>query len=162
MSLDLSKLEKVVDLSNGMKRARCPACAESGNDKTGVHLRVYPDGRFGCCVHPKDKEHRKRVFALAGERSGPVPRREIAVKVASPTNQQRVATTIFSRLGPLFGSDASDASSQVEMSFEKVRTPRTPVSKSNDETVEDSRTLRTGIQNSLYGAQKKRILIRTR
>jgi hypothetical protein len=29
-------------------------------------LRIYPDGRFGCCVHPKDREHRKRIWALAG------------------------------------------------------------------------------------------------
>jgi hypothetical protein len=40
MSLDISKLQKVVDVANGMKRARCPACAEHGQDKTRNHLRV--------------------------------------------------------------------------------------------------------------------------
>ena len=67
MSLNLNKLEKVRKLENGIVQARCPACAEGGNDRAGEHLRIYPDGRFGCCVHPKSGEHRKRIFALAGD-----------------------------------------------------------------------------------------------
>ena len=55
MSLVLSKLEKVRHLGNGGIEARCPACAEGGSDRAGEHLRLYPDGRFGCCVHPKDR-----------------------------------------------------------------------------------------------------------
>lgn len=66
MSLDVAKLEKVRELAGGIVQARCPACAEGGHDRTGEHLRIYPDGRFGCCVHPKDGEHRKRVWALVG------------------------------------------------------------------------------------------------
>lgn len=68
MSLDVAKLEKVRELAGGIIQARCPACAEGGHDRSGEHLRIYPDGRFGCCVHPKDGEHRKRVFALVGVR----------------------------------------------------------------------------------------------
>lgn len=68
MSLDVAKLEKVRELAGGILQARCPVCAEGGHDRTGEHLRIYPDGRFGCCVHPKDGEHRKRVFALVGVR----------------------------------------------------------------------------------------------
>ena len=68
MSLDVAKLEKVRELAGGMVQARCPACAEGGNDRSGEHLRIYPDGKFGCCVHPKDTEHRKRIWALAGVR----------------------------------------------------------------------------------------------
>jgi len=68
MSLDVAKLEKVRELAGGIVQARCPACAEGGHDRTGEHLRIYPDGRFGCCVHPKDGEHRKRIWALAGVR----------------------------------------------------------------------------------------------
>ncbi len=68
MSLNVSKLEQVRELPGGIVQARCPACAEGGHDRTGVHLRIYPDGRFGCCVHPKDGEHRKRIFALVGDR----------------------------------------------------------------------------------------------
>ena len=68
MSLDVTKLEKVREMAGGIVQARCPACAEGGNDRSGEHLRIYPDGRFGCCVHPKDGEHRKRIWALAGVR----------------------------------------------------------------------------------------------
>jgi hypothetical protein len=68
MSLDISKLEKVRELASGLVQAQCPACAEGGSDRTGDHLRIYPDGRFGCAVHPKDGAHRKRIFALAGDR----------------------------------------------------------------------------------------------
>ena len=67
MSLDPKKLEKVRELANGGMKARCPACAEGGHDRSGEHLRIYPDGRFGCAVFPKDREHRKRIFALAVE-----------------------------------------------------------------------------------------------
>ncbi len=153
MSLDVSKLEKVVDLANGMKRARCPACAETGSDKTGVHLRVYPDGRFGCCVHPQDKEHRKRIFALAGERTT-AQRRGIVVKVAAVKISQPVKLRILVQVGQSFAADASDASLQVEMTSENCRTARTGETKSNGETVEESRTLRTGSLYSFNGAEK--------
>ena len=79
MSLNLAKLEKVRNLAGGIVQARCPACAELGQDDTGNHLRVLPDGRFGCCVHPKDGDHRKRIFALAGDKS----LREFTVRLAS-------------------------------------------------------------------------------
>ena len=69
MSLNLNKLEKVRKLENGIVQARCPACAEGGNDRKGEHLRILADGRFGCCIHPKDGDHRKRIFALAGDRT---------------------------------------------------------------------------------------------
>ena len=68
MSLDVTKLEKVRELAGGIVQARCPACAEGGHDRTGEHLRIYPDGKFGCCVHPKDSDHRKRIWALAGSK----------------------------------------------------------------------------------------------
>ena len=66
MSLELSQLERVRELAGGIVQARCPACAEGGRDRKGEHLRIYPDGRFGCCVCPKDHQHRQRIFALAG------------------------------------------------------------------------------------------------
>ena len=68
MSLDVSKLENIYELAGNILQARCPACAEGGNDRSGDHLRIYPDGRFGCCVHPKDGDHRKRIWALAGSK----------------------------------------------------------------------------------------------
>jgi hypothetical protein len=105
MALDLKKLEKAVTLADGKLRARCPACAEKGQDKTGEHLRVYPDGRFGCCVFPKDREHRKRIFALAGER-GP---KTIQVRIAAAKSAGPVQSGILGRLGRLFPTLASVA-----------------------------------------------------
>ena len=67
MALDTAKLENVVKKPNGMFTARCPACSEEGADSKGEHLAVFPDGRFGCVVSPKDKEHNKRIYALAGD-----------------------------------------------------------------------------------------------
>lgn len=100
MSLDTSKLETVRELPGGIVQARCPACAEGGHDRTGEHLRIYPDGRFGCCVHPKDKEHRKRIFALAGCKlhlpsSGAFIVRIKAPSVASSSLSVKAALTAF-------------------------------------------------------------------
>lgn len=64
--LDIAKLEKARRLSGDIVQARCPACAEAGQDRKGEHLRIFPDGRFGCCVAAGEKEHRRRIFALAG------------------------------------------------------------------------------------------------
>ena len=68
MSLQIDRLEKVRTTGGGQIYARCPACAEGGGDTSGQHLIIYPDGRFGCCVHPRDKQHRKRIFALVGRK----------------------------------------------------------------------------------------------
>jgi hypothetical protein len=81
VSLDLTKVERARDLADGIVQARCPACAERGGDRKGEHLRIYPDGRYGCCVHPKDAEHRKRVFALAGLRG----QGTFALRLATPS-----------------------------------------------------------------------------
>ncbi len=130
MSLNAAKLKQVVKLADGNLRARCPACAESGHDKRGEHLRVYPDGRFGCCVHPGDREHRKRIFALAGERV----RRTIAVKVATAQGDGPVQRGILRRLQPtavtVTTTDAPDGVREVETRFTAGRTPRTGETKS--------------------------------
>lgn len=68
MSLQIDRLEKARTTGGGRIQARCPACAERGGDTSGQHLIIYPDGRFGCCVHPRDKQHRKRIFALVGRK----------------------------------------------------------------------------------------------
>ena len=175
MGLDLKKLEKLVDLDNGAKRARCPACAAAGQDRTGEHLRITADGRFGCCVHPNDREHRKQVFALAGERQKP---QAIQVRVASAKPAAPVQSGFLGRLGRVFAcpttaavSDASDGVGEVQPQLGEARTPRTGEALS-DNTVqekaadsisvnstqyngeEDSRTLRTPLLNS-YMCSKK-------
>lgn len=100
MSLDINKLEKVVELAAGLKRAQCPACAETGQDKKGEHLRIYPDGKFGCCVFAGDREHRKRIFALAGIRE----RQEIRVKIAALKPAEPLQKALLGRLGRVFQS----------------------------------------------------------
>lgn len=95
MSLDVQRLERVRELAGGGIQARCPACAELGHDRKGEHLRIQPDGRFGCCVHPKDREHRKRIFALVGntERKPFIVRvAATAVKVASASVKASLQT----------------------------------------------------------------------
>jgi hypothetical protein len=71
MSLDISKLENV-RTHGGKITARCPACAEAGHDQTRNHLIIGADRRFGCVVYPgalpDAREHRKRIFALCGNR----------------------------------------------------------------------------------------------
>src|SRR5690606_21123599 len=105
MSLDFSKLEKMRDLGDG-KIARCPACAEGGQDRKGEHLRIYSDGKFGCCVHPGDSEHRKRIYALAGQRG----KRGISLKVAAKI-PVKVQGGILGRLGRVFETTATAATS---------------------------------------------------
>jgi hypothetical protein len=72
MSLNISELGNARERS-GKVIARCPACAEAGHDKKGDHLFICEDGRFGCVVYPGDgpeaKEHRRRIFALCGDRT---------------------------------------------------------------------------------------------
>lgn len=71
MKLDLSRVEHV--RCRGRKTiARCPACAQTGQDRKGEHLLINETGRFGCVVYPGDspeaKAHRKQIFALCGIR----------------------------------------------------------------------------------------------
>ena len=73
ISLDPAKLENVKNLDGGAIRAACPACRADGSDKTGDHLLIKPDGKFGCATHPDDQEHRKEIFRLTGTRLLPVP-----------------------------------------------------------------------------------------
>ena len=101
MSLDAAKLEKVRELAGGIVQARCPACAEGGHDRTGEHLRIYPDGRFGCCVHPKDGEHRKRIWALAGVREPGTFTLRLKTPPALPAAQSVKAALTAPKLGTL-------------------------------------------------------------
>jgi hypothetical protein len=164
MSLNLQKLEKARKLEGGMVQARCPACAEGGRDRAGEHLRVYPDGKFGCCVHPKDREHRKRIFALAGIRE----RQDIKVRVAAKVGGS-VQFGILGRLGRVFQTpiaipkspDATDGSTEVQPQSAEVRTLRTVDANSNNGSadqdgrpLEESRTLRTGVSNPYAYAEK--------
>src|SRR5437867_2022764 len=148
MSLDRTKLQKLRELRNGTCHARCPACAEAGQDRKGEHLRISPEGKFGCCVFPGDREHRKRIFALAGEH-GP---KEIRVRVATATAATPVREGIFGRLGRAVRaaaerdnrSDGPDGATAVQGELEEIRTARTLEMESEEDLTDESRTARTG------------------
>jgi hypothetical protein len=165
MSLDRKRLENVRELANGGLQARCPACAEKGNDGKGEHLRISPEGKFGCCVFPGDREHRQRIFALAGSKSLLPSRQEIRVRVkvataadvgkriltAAPTAASVISGGKPNLSGkpkldgePNIGSDASDGVLAVQTEFQEIRTARTPDLESEKTVSEESRTARTG------------------
>jgi hypothetical protein len=74
MPLDLARLQKVKPTSDGGATARCPACAaQADGDSHGQHLRVFPDGAFACAAHPGDRDHRRLIWQLAGDRDGAGP-----------------------------------------------------------------------------------------
>lgn len=70
MSLNLAKLENVRSHS-GKTTARCPACAESGADKSGGHLVILENGKWGCIAFsgPTGHDHRRRIAELVGDGS---------------------------------------------------------------------------------------------
>ena len=104
MSLDRTKLQKVRDLANGGLQAQCPACAEVGQDRKGEHLRISPEGKFGCCVFPGDRKHRSRIFALAGEDFAVGQPKAIRVRVASAKAGASVQLDLLGRLGRVFST----------------------------------------------------------
>jgi len=145
MSLNLNRLEKVRHLANGSVEARCPACAEGGHDRTGEHLWIKADGRFGCCAHPKDTAHRKRIFALAGDSA----RRTIAVKPpAVKVAGRAVVGGVLGRLGRVFVTPAIAA-------VEPARTPRTAELISPENEPQESRTLRTPLNTYTCGEENQ-------
>ena len=66
MQINTDALENRVARDDGGVVARCPACAQAGHDKSGNHLIVYPDGKFGCVACPSDKEHNREILRLVG------------------------------------------------------------------------------------------------
>ena len=108
MPLEIAKLTHV-KAASGKLIARCPACAESDEDKDGKHLAAYDDardtaslryGRFACVTHQGDNPHRRRIFELVGvvdaEPSPPRAREEVKPKPAEPVqwsvNCERLAS----------------------------------------------------------------------
>lgn len=75
MPLMISQLQKAKHSGNGVVIARCPACAATGQDHQGNHLKVYPGGRFGCVLFPgkEGRLHRQHIFQLVGDVDGKRP-----------------------------------------------------------------------------------------
>jgi len=138
MSLDTAKLEKARELAGGIVQARCPACAEGGGDRKGEHLRAYPDGRYGCCVHPKDSGHRKRIFALAGERKPGT----FTLRLKTPPAVLAVRSVKAVLAAPCLMPPETELENGVRgvrtFPTSNSRTPRTGISKSRARTRGDS------------------------
>lgn len=100
--LDELKLENVVTHGNGSRHSACPACREDGEDGSGNHLFIKSDGKFGCCKYPADKEHRKRIWKLAGiPKAAPVAK----VEQQSEKSPHDEKSLVFS-LPPIKSADA--------------------------------------------------------
>ena len=86
MSLDTAKLENVRQ-RGGRIVAACPACRESGADRSGEHLFIGDGGQFGCIANtgPAGHEHRRRIAQLAGMDASDTPRPFIPRPIATPT-----------------------------------------------------------------------------
>ena len=111
MSLDITKLEHVRVCGEKIT-SQCPACAETGHDQTRNHLIIQADGRFGCVIYPgaspDASAHRKRIFALCGDREiKPLIVRSPSVGRLGRVNQSQSAETplktgLLGRLGRMF------------------------------------------------------------
>ena len=66
MSLDSSRLEKVRQRS-GKLLARCPACAEMGEDRKCDNLMIWETGAYKCIKADVGTPHHKRIWKLAGD-----------------------------------------------------------------------------------------------
>ncbi len=106
MSLNIQKLENVNDKSSRII-ARCPACAEQGNDNKGEHLFINEQGCFSCVMYPgaAGEDHRKRIFALVGVNRGESyfrssqKRTVIKVRAVDHSNGNVIKSNVLGHLG---------------------------------------------------------------
>ena len=110
MGLDLPKLENV--RHHGTKViARCPACAEAGNDRKGEHLFIESGGRFGCVVFPGTDgcQHRQRIFEMTGIKTGVPNGFKIRQPSFSVSEKKAIQKDILGRLGHIQTTHARKA-----------------------------------------------------
>ena len=138
IKIDLSKLENVKH--HGSKViARCPACAETGNDRKGEHLFIEQSDRFGCVVFPgaDGHKHRQRIFELVGIKTN-VPSGFKIRKATSPTpSDQPIKKDILGRLGHVQSTHARKVIDETPLIKEIPSEPLTAV----PSVPEDSRHL---------------------
>jgi hypothetical protein len=105
MKLDVDQLENV-KFQGGNLIARCPACAEEGGDRKGVHLCIKENGEgpFGCVVYSGSEgaEHRKRIWALAGSATSPEqrPTPHVICRRVTPRSSLSKPPRTFPKLRP--------------------------------------------------------------
>lgn len=151
MSLDVSKLQNVRCVGGNIT-ARCPACAERGGDKNDEnHLIIYPDGAFGCVAHQKDKEHRKRIWALARqEEVGGIVRPLLKPFVEAPrqvvavnTNFAGTGGTGYCRSG---GREESSGSTEKILEQSAVKASQPSQARSDAALVESDRLIQEALR----------------
>jgi len=100
MGLDTSRLEKVRRRGSNTI-ARCPACAEAGNDRNGEHLFINAKGQFGCVLYPgaDGQEHRQRIFELAGIKDIPGTEFEVRKPQAGKKEVSVIQKDVLGHLG---------------------------------------------------------------
>jgi len=94
MPLELSRLKQLRDAGD-KKIAQCPACAAKGNDSRGEHLAIYPNGKYSCVAHPKDKLHQAEIFGLAGIQRSEIGTGPIPVPIRRPESAIRTPKVIL-------------------------------------------------------------------
>ena len=132
MAIDRNKLQNIVKNTDGSYTARCPACAASGADSKSEHLIVFPDGRFGCVAHPKDKDHNKAVLLLAGDgtnnKAGSyIPKLEIRPQKIESSKRLLLVGSLLGRAGHDFSTapeQCAASSASVEGAAKKVAAPK--------------------------------------
>jgi hypothetical protein len=119
MSLDMSRLENVKNKGN-QTVARCPACAELGQDKKGNHLIINPDGRFACVRYPGEsgREHRQIIFRLVGIRE-PI-KKKVNIKLASQASQESLNIKMNDVLGHIGRHFQSHLKKAVNSKIDKI------------------------------------------
>ena len=128
MGLDLLKLENVKQ--HGTKIiARCPACAETGNDRKGEHLFIEQNGKFGCVVFQgtDGHKHRQRIFELVGIKTD-VPS-GFKIRTPSPlsSGNKVIQKDILGRLGHIQSTHARKAIDATPLIKETPNEPLTAV-----------------------------------
>ena len=121
----MSKLENVKHHSTKVI-ARCPACAETGNDRKGEHLFIEQNGKFGCVVFQgtDGHKHRQRIFELVGIKTD-VPS-GFKIRTPSPlsSGNKVIQKDILGRLGHIQSTHArkviDDSSFKKETSNEPL------------------------------------------
>ena len=100
MGLDLTKLEKIRRRGSNTI-ARCPACAESGDDRKGEHLFINDAGQFGCVLFPGQdgQQHRQRIFELAGVKETQGKSFEVRKPLSTPAGASVIQKDILGHLG---------------------------------------------------------------
>ncbi len=87
--LDSSRLVKPKQRGSKIV-AQCPACAAAGGDKSGEHLVIFEDGRWGCVAYAGDVSHRREIATTHGRDVT----RPVCVPASLCTGQRRRTLTL--------------------------------------------------------------------